>query len=358
MSAQISSARPGAINSASDREPLLSIRGLRVGFRRAGDQFEAVRGIDLDVAKGEVVGIVGESGSGKTVGMLAALGLTSKNAVVTGSVRFNGDELVGKSSREMRKIRGARIAMIFQDPLSSLNPVMTVGAQIAEAVRLHQRVTRKQAMARAVELLHLVAIPQPERRVNQYPHEFSGGMRQRAVIAMAVANDPDLLIADEPTTALDVTVQAQILSVLRSLQERLGLGLVLITHDLGVVAGHADRVAVVYSGRVVEQAGVSELFADPRHPYTRGLIASIPNLEESRERLFSIDGSPPALGRLPGGCAFHPRCIYAEARCRTEDPPLHDIGGRFSACHLATTLPPFHSASLAAASLDSGSVAP
>ncbi|RUY04402.1 ABC transporter ATP-binding protein, partial [Mesorhizobium sp. M7A.F.Ca.US.005.03.2.1] len=323
MSAQISSAPPGAVDKVGEREPLLSIRGLRVGFRKAGSQFEAVRGIDLDVAKGEVVGIVGESGSGKSVGMLAALGLTSKNAVVTGSVRFNGDELVGKPAREMRKIRGARIAMIFQDPLSSLNPVMTVGAQIAEAVRLHQRVTRKQAMARAVELLHLVAIPQPERRVNQYPHEFSGGMRQRAVIAMAVANDPDLLIADEPTTALDVTVQAQILAVLRSLQERLGLGLVLITHDLGVVAGHADRVAVVYSGRVVEQAGVSELFADPRHPYTRGLIASIPNLEESRERLFSIDGSPPALGRLPGGCAFYPRCIYAAARCRTEDPPLH-----------------------------------
>ncbi|QKC67913.1 MULTISPECIES: ABC transporter ATP-binding protein [Mesorhizobium] len=358
MSAQLSSARSGAVDKPGEREPLLSIRGLRVGFRKAGSQFEAVRGIDLDVAKGEVVGIVGESGSGKSVGMLAALGLTSKNAVVTGSVRFKGEELVGKPAREMRKIRGARIAMIFQDPLSSLNPVMTVGAQIAEAVRLHQRLTHKQAMARAVELLNLVSIPQPERRVNQYPHEFSGGMRQRAVIAMAVANDPDLLIADEPTTALDVTVQAQILAVLRSLQERLGLGLVLITHDLGVVAGHADRVAVVYSGRVVEQADVSDLFADPRHPYTRGLIASIPNLEESRERLFSIDGSPPALGRLPGGCAFHPRCIHAEARCRIEDPPLHDIGGRFSACHFSTTLPPFHSAALGAASLETGSVAP
>ena len=340
MTEQISSVRASALSTARDGEPLLSIRGLRVGFGRAGDQLEAVRGIDLDVAKGEVVGIVGESGSGKSVAMLAALGLTSKAAAVTGSVRFNGDELVGKSSRDMRKIRGARIAMIFQDPLSSLNPVMTVGAQIAEAIRLHQRLTRKQAMMRTVELLNLVAIPQPERRINQYPHEFSGGMRQRAVIAMAVANDPDLLIADEPTTALDVTVQAQILSVLRSLQERLGLGLVLITHDLGVVAGYADRVAVVYSGRIVEQASVSDLFADPRHPYTRGLIASIPNLEETRDRLFSIEGSPPALGRLPGGCAFHPRCTFSEVRCREEEPPLHDIGGRFSACHFATTLPP------------------
>ncbi|WP_378941709.1 ABC transporter ATP-binding protein [Mesorhizobium sp. ANAO-SY3R2] len=333
----------GTENMAVPEAALLTIRNLRVGFRKSSLAFEAVRGIDLDVARGEVLGIVGESGSGKSVGMLAALGLTAKNTVVKGSVRFKGEELIGKPSSEMRKIRGARIAMIFQDPFSSLNPVLTVGAQIVEAIRLHQTtITKKQALARAVELLALVAIPQPERRVHQYPHEFSGGMRQRVVIAMAVANDPDLLIADEPTTALDVTVQAQILSVLRSLQERLGLGLVLITHDLGVLAGHADRVAVVYSGRVVERADVRQLFADPRHPYTRGLIASIPKLEATRERLFSIDGAPPTLGQLPRGCAFHPRCSHAVERCRSDDPALRVVGnGRLSACHLAEALPSF-----------------
>lgn len=332
--------------NAAGTEPLLAIRGLRVAFSKRGAQFEAVRGIDVDLAPGEVLGIVGESGSGKSVGMLAALGLTSKNSVVSGSVRYRGQELVGRKASEMRRIRGARIAMIFQDPLSSLNPVMTVGAQISEAIRLHNpSVSRRQAMARAVELLDLVAIPQPERRVTQYPHEFSGGMRQRAVIAMAVANDPDILIADEPTTALDVTVQAQILAVLKELQKRIGLGLIMITHDLGVLAGQADRVAVVYSGRIVEQADVASLFADPRHPYTRGLIASIPNLEESRSRLFSIKGSPPTLGSLPGGCAFHPRCVYAEDRCRTEEPALKDIGGgRLSACHFSETLPHFQAA--------------
>lgn len=327
---------------ASAEAQLLEIRGLRVAFRRAGSSFEAVRGIDIDVRRGEVLGIVGESGSGKSVGMLAAIGLAAKNATVTGSVRFKGHELVGQPPRAMRKIRGAEIAMIFQDPLSSLNPVMKVGDQIAEAVRLHNPgVGRKEAMARAISLLELVSIPQPERRAAQYPHEFSGGMRQRAMIAMAVANDPDLLIADEPTTALDVTVQAQILEVLNGLRERLGLGLILITHDLGVLAGYADRVAVVYSGKVVEQASVTELFDDPRHPYTRGLIASIPTLEETRDELFSIPGSPPPLGRLPGGCAFHPRCIYAQARCHTEEPEQRTMEGRLVACHFAETLPAF-----------------
>ncbi len=243
---------------------LFEVRDLRVAFGRDGQFAEAVRGISLTVNHGEVLGIVGESGSGKSVGMLAALGLQPEFARVTGSVRFKGQELVGMPRRDLRKLRGSRVAMIFQDPLSSLNPVMTVGAQIAEAITLHNPgMSAKAATARAIELLTLVAIPEPDRRVAQFPHEFSGGMRQRVMIAMAVANDPDLLIADEPTTALDVTVQAQIMQVLADLQKRLNLGLVLITHDLGVLAGHATRVAVVYSGEVVEQAPVDDLFAQP-----------------------------------------------------------------------------------------------
>jgi peptide/nickel transport system ATP-binding protein len=321
-------------------EPLLSVRDLRVEFRAAGGVLEAVRGIDLDVQRGEVLGIVGESGSGKSVAMLATLGLVPRTAQVTGSVRFKGQELVGLKRSALKRIRGSRIAMIFQDPLSALNPVLTVGAQIVEAIRLHQAsLTRRDAEERAIELLDLVAIPQPRQRARQYPHEFSGGMRQRAVIAMAVANDPDLLIADEPTTALDVTVQAQILEVLRTLQDRLGLGMILITHDLGVIAGTVDRVAVVYSGRVVETASVGPLFADPRHPYTLGLLSSIPRLDERRERLFSIDGTPPPLGRRPAGCAFHPRCVFAQEVCGHDDPALRRAADSLSACHFAHLLP-------------------
>ena len=324
---------------ADTGEPLLSIRDLRVGFPSSGGMLEAVRGVDLDVARGEVVGVVGESGSGKSVAMMASIGLVPKTAKVEGSIRFQGRELTTLSRAELRKIRGSRIAMIFQDPLSSLNPVLTVGAQVVEAIRLHQpRMTRRRAYDRAVELLDLVAIPQPERRVSQYPHEFSGGMRQRAVIAMAVANNPDLLIADEPTTALDVTVQAQILDVLKSLRDKLGLGMVLITHDLGVVAGNVDRVAVVYSGRVVEAAEVRALFRDPRHPYTRGLLSSIPKLDEKRDRLFSIEGTPPPLGQRPMGCAFHPRCIYARDICAKDDPALRPAFSSHSACHFADRL--------------------
>jgi peptide/nickel transport system ATP-binding protein len=316
--------------------PLFEVRDLRVAFGHNGVFAEAVRGISLHVDHGEVLGIVGESGSGKSIGMLAALGLQPEGARVTGSVRFMGRELVGLPRRELRKLRGSRIAMIFQDPLSSLNPVMTVGAQIAEAVRLHNPdMSRKAAFARAKDLLALVAIPQPDRRLDQYPHEFSGGMRQRVMIAMAVANDPDLLIADEPTTALDVTVQAQIMEVLADLQARLKLGLILITHDLGVLAGHADRVVVVYAGEVVEQAGVDDLFARPGHPYTRGLIASIPDMTLRSERLFSIEGTPPALGKLPTGCPFHPRCVVAQDICRRDAPSLHHSGNHSAACHFA-----------------------
>jgi oligopeptide/dipeptide ABC transporter ATP-binding protein len=320
----------------SAHAPLFEVRDLRVAFGRNGVFAEAVRGISLHVDHGEVLGIVGESGSGKSIGMLASLGLQPEGARVTGSVRFNGRELVGLPRRELRALRGSRIAMIFQDPLSSLNPVMTVGDQVSEAVRLHNPdMSRRAAMDRAKDLLALVAIPQPDRRLAQYQHEFSGGMRQRVMIAMAVANDPDLLIADEPTTALDVTVQAQIMEVLADLQARLKLGLILITHDLGVLAGHADRVAVVYAGQVVEQAGVDDLFARPSHPYTRGLIASIPDMSVQNDRLFSIDGTPPALGRLPSGCAFNPRCVAAQDLCRREAPPERGSGNHRAACHFA-----------------------
>ena len=316
--------------------PLFCVENLRVAFGQGGHYSEAVRGISLNVDHGEVLGIVGESGSGKSVGMLASIGLQAESARVTGSVRFKGQELVGMPRRALQKLRGSRIAMIFQDPLSSLNPVMSVGWQIAEALLLHNPgMTKKAAMGRAKELLALVAIPQPDLRLHQYPHEFSGGMRQRVMIAMAVANDPDLLIADEPTTALDVTVQAQIMEVLVNLQKRLNLGLVLITHDLGVLAGHADRVAVVYSGEIVELASVDDLFARPSHPYTRGLIASIPNMAVERDRLFSIDGTPPALGKLPGGCAFHPRCSLAQDICRRQAPPVRGTPDHIAACHFS-----------------------
>ncbi|TPI61538.1 ABC transporter ATP-binding protein [Mesorhizobium sp. B3-1-3] len=321
--------------------PLLRIRDLRVSFRKRGQALEALRGIDLDVGRSEVLGIVGESGSGKSIGMLAALGLAPPNAVVSGSVQYFGDELLTKSRRQMRNIRGAKIAMIFQDPLSSLNPTMRVGDQIIEALQLHQpRLSAKQATQKALELLELVSIPQPDQRLRQFPHEFSGGMRQRVMIAMAVANGPDLLIADEPTTALDVTVQSQIMGMLRQLQAKLGLGLVLITHDLGVLAGHANRVAVIYAGQVVEQADVFELFQNPRHPYTRGLISSIPKLTQSGGRLFSIAGSPPPLGQFPAGCAFHPRCDHAGEICRQVPPPTVVVGrpDHSSACHFANVL--------------------
>jgi len=316
--------------------PLFQVRDLRVSFERAGVALEAVRGINLTLNHGEVLGIVGESGSGKSVGMLAALGLQPETARVRGSVRFKGRELVGLPRRQLRELRGSRIAMIFQDPLSSLNPVMTVGAQVVEALRLHNAdLSTKAALKRAEELLSLVAIPQPDRRLRQYPHEFSGGMRQRVMIAMAVANDPDLLIADEPTTALDVTVQAQIMEVLKDLQTRLNLGIILITHDLGVLAGHANRVAVMYAGEIVEQAGIDEIFARPSHPYTRGLIESIPDMAVERERLFSIEGMPPPLGRLPDGCAFHPRCPQGQPICTVNAPPIRGDAAHSAACHFA-----------------------
>lgn len=328
------------MDNREDQQRLLEIRGLNVGFRTRAGTLDIVRGIDIKLNRAEVLGIVGESGSGKSQTMLAALGLQSRNAVVTGSVRFKDREMIGLPGRELRAVRGGQIGMIFQDPLSSLNPVMTVGDQIREAIFLHNRnVSKREATDRVLELLKLVAIPQPDRRINQYPHEFSGGMRQRVMIAMAIANNPDLLVADEPTTALDVTVQAQIMRMLRDLRERFGLGLILITHDLGVVAGHADRVAVIYAGQIVEEADVFDLFADPRHPYTRGLIASIPDVSNSSGKLYSISGMPPAPGKLPAGCPFNPRCEFARDLCRTEAPLSQIRGTHKVACHRMDSLP-------------------
>jgi oligopeptide/dipeptide ABC transporter ATP-binding protein len=318
-------------------QPVLEISGLEVTFRTEMGQVHAVRGVDLSVDEGGVLGVVGESGCGKSVTMLAVLGLLPRNATVKGSVRYRGRELLKLPAREMRKIRGSGMAMIFQDPVTSLNPVFTVGHQIAEAVKVHHpELGRHETRRRAVELLARVGIPEPERRASDYPHQFSGGMCQRAMIAMAMANDPDVLIADEPTTALDVTIQAQILDLLRAVRRDKGHAIVLITHDLGVVAGLAEEVAVMYAGRVMERGPVEEVYHRSRNPYTRGLLSSLPKLNVGRrEPLTPIKGAPPSLRRVPTGCPFHPRCPRAEELCRREDPELRWVGSVRSACHFA-----------------------
>jgi peptide/nickel transport system ATP-binding protein len=306
-------------------EPLLQVRDLQVHFDTPDGVVKAVDGVSYEVGRGQALGIVGESGSGKSVSSLTVMGLTrSDNARISGEVIFQGRDLLKASSDEMRRLRGNDVAMIFQDPLSSLHPHYRVGAQLAEAIRAHDTgVSKDDARRRAVELLDMVEIPEPKKRVRSYPHEFSGGMRQRAMVAMALANDPALLIADEPTTALDVTVQAQILDLIGRLQHELETAVVIITHDLGVIAETADRIAVMYAGRIVEEAPTDTIFARPEHPYTWGLLRSIPRLDVPRgSDLLPIPGRPPSLIRLPGGCSFHPRCPYARPRHAEIDPRL------------------------------------
>jgi peptide/nickel transport system ATP-binding protein len=308
-------------------EPVLAVRDLRVRFRTRRGTARVVNGLSYDVHPGETVAIVGESGSGKSVGVLALLGLLPRQvATVEGSATFRGTELVGLDEEALRQVRGAGIGMVFQDPMTSLNPVLTVGRQVVEALRAHRRIATEVARERAAGLLDEVGIPDPRSRLDAYPHELSGGMRQRVMIAIALAGEPAVLVADEATTALDVTVQAQILELIERLQADHGTGVVWITHDLGVVAGTADRVLVMYGGRVVEEGPVDAVFGRPAHPYTRGLLGALPVLGEDRGELATIPGLPPDPVSLPPGCPFHPRCpLRADARCETEVPPLTEV---------------------------------
>jgi peptide/nickel transport system ATP-binding protein len=331
-------AAPAAGTADPAREPLLAIRDLRTYFRTPAGVARSVDGVSLDVGAGETVGLVGESGCGKSVTAMSVLRLIQPpGRIEPGSrIMFEGRDLVTIPEPELRSIRGRRIAMIFQEPMSALNPVFTVGDQIAEVVRVHAQGTRRQAFDRAIAMLELMGIPSPAERARQYPHQLSGGMRQRVMIAMALVLEPALVIADEPTTALDVTIQAQILELLGDLQRRLGTSILMITHDLGVVAETAQRVVVMYAGEVVEQATVAELFARPHHPYTEGLLAAMPRLGQSRDRLAVIPGTVPPPTAWPTGCRFRDRCAYSWERCEREHPPLYDVGaGHASRCHLA-----------------------
>src|SRR5688572_28103002 len=317
---------------------LLEVRDLRTSFRTDDGVVKAVDGVTFSVEKGKTLGIVGESGCGKSVTCLTIMGLNNpRNTTSTGEALFNGENLLEMSTRQLRGIRGNDIAMIFQDPMTSLNPVHSIGKQLVEAVMLHRDVTKKDARLRALELLKAVGIPRAERRIDDYPHQFSGGMRQRVMIAMALINEPDLLIADEPTTALDVTTQAQILSLMTSLQEEFETAIIMITHELGVVAEIADDVVVMYAGKVAEEGTVDEIFTRPHHPYTWGLLGSLPRLDADVDRLVQIQGSPPSLLNPPRGCRFHPRCPYVLDVCNTVVPELLPISNspqHLHACHL------------------------
>jgi peptide/nickel transport system ATP-binding protein/oligopeptide transport system ATP-binding protein len=334
---------PAPDGSEGTGRPLLEVRDLHVEFHTRDGVAKAVNGVNYSVSAGETLAVLGESGSGKSVTAQAIMGILDMppGRIPKGEILFRGQDMLKMSNEERRKIRGSKIAMIFQDALSSLNPVLSVGYQLGEMFRVHQGMSKKDAKVKAIELMDRVNIPAAAARVNDYPHQFSGGMRQRIMIAMALALEPDLIIADEPTTALDVTVQAQVMDLLADLQREYNMGLILITHDLGVVADVADKIAVMYAGRIVERAPVHELYKRPAHPYTKGLLHSIPRLDQKGQELYAIKGLPPNLTRIPSGCAFNPRCPQAQDICRTDIPPLHpvterdggELAGRGSACH-------------------------
>lgn len=318
-------------------EKLLEISGLRTHFFTDHGEVPAVDGVDIYIKKGEVLGVVGESGCGKSVTSLSVMRLVPNppGKIVGGSMVFKGEDLVHVSEKRMRKIRGNEIAMIFQEPMTSLNPVYSIGDQIGETVRLHRNLNKKEAKQHAVEMLRKVGIPRPEQIVNEYPHQLSGGMRQRVMIAMAMSCDPELLIADEPTTALDVTIQAQILDLMRKLNKESGAAIMMITHDLGVLAEMCDRVVVMYAGKVVEEGDVKTIFKNPKHPYTKGLIQSVPRMDDDKDRLYSIPGNVPTPGSMPKGCRFAPRCEYVVSKCKEEMPELIELEfGHKSRCWL------------------------
>ncbi|HEY7281281.1 MAG TPA: ABC transporter ATP-binding protein [Actinomycetota bacterium] len=319
-------------------EPLLEVKDLKVHFATEDGVVKAVDGITFSIARGETMGVVGESGSGKSVSFLTIMGLIrSKGAMVSGEVLFKGQDLLKLPSDELRHIRGSKISMIFQDPMTSMHPFYKVGSQIGEAIRAHQDISKKEAFSQAIEMLRRVGIPRPEERAKQYPHEFSGGMRQRAMIAMALSLNPDLLIADEPTTALDVTVQAQILDLIDRLKEEFDAAVVMITHDLGVVAEHCDDIMVMYAGKAVEYGEARDIYYNSHHPYTWGLLQSITRIDQDLgDRLRPIRGLPPSLIFVPKGCSFHPRCPYVMDVCKQETPPLLPSAGHHAtACHLS-----------------------
>lgn len=317
---------------------LLQVENLSISFRTAAGKTQAVRDVSFSLEKGETLCIVGESGSGKSITSLALMGLLPNNGEITsGSINFEGEDLVGKTEEELRKIRGNKMSMIFQEPMTALNPVFTIGFQLQEPLRIHKNMSKKEASVKSVELLKAVGIPNPKEKLDQYPHELSGGMRQRVMIAMALACNPSLLIADEPTTALDVTIQAQILDIIDELKEKLAMGVIFVTHDMGVVAEIADKVMVMYAGEVVEVNDVESLFENPKHPYTRGLLEAIPNVDDPTHEMKIIPGSMPGIDEKIPGCRFHPRCPFALDICKEETPPIfHDeLNDGFARCWLA-----------------------